>query len=260
MLKNVMAAIVENIRIADGIYRLVLKSEQADLEHFVPGQFANLEIPDRNELLLKRPISINAVDAKLHTVTMVYQTVGKGSRALSELEIGKELKTIMPVGSGFHLSGCEKKVFLVGGGVGIAPLLSVTKKWTDRDYEAFLGYRGKDFVYCLDEFEQVCDSVSVTSDDGTIGEKGFVTDILKKRLSEVKPDIVLACGPPPMLRALKAVIEPHEIPAQVSMEERMGCGFGACAVCVCGIKHGDDLEYKKVCVEGPVFDLYEVEL
>lgn len=260
MLKNVMATIIENIRIANGIYRLVLKSEQADLEHFVPGQFANIEIPGHNELLLKRPISINAVDADEHTVTMVYQTVGKGSRALAELEVGKELKTIMPVGSGFHLSSSDKKVFVVGGGVGIAPLLSVTNKWTDRNYEAFLGYRGKDFVYCLDEFKQVCDAVYVTSDDGTIGEKGFVTDVLKKRLSEIKPDVVLACGPAPMLRALKAVIEPLKIPAQVSMEERMGCGFGACAVCVCGIKHGDDLEYKKVCVEGPVFDLYEVEL
>lgn len=260
MLKNVEAIVEENNEIAKGIYRMVLMCKEADLVHFVPGQFANIGIPNHSELLLKRPISINAIDVNQHTVTLVYQIHGKGTSALTSVGHGMKVDTIMPVGSGFNLKSTDKKVFLVGGGVGIAPLLTVTQKWTDKSYEAYLGYRGKDYEYCLEDFEQVCENVFVTSDDGTIGKKGFVTDILKKRLEETKPDVVLACGPVAMLRALKAVLQPFGISAQVSMEQRMCCGFGACAVCVCGVNKGDGLEYKKVCVEGPVFDLYEVEL
>ena len=100
----------------------------------------------------------------------------------------------------------------------------------------------------------------VASDDGTIGEHGLVTALIEKRLQEKRPDIILACGPPPMLRALKELIERDGIPCQVSVEQRMCCGFGACAACVCGIETQQGLEYKKVCVEGPVFDLYEVVL
>ena len=149
-------------------------------------------------------------------------------------------------------------MFLVGGGVGIAPLLTVTQRWPDKHYEAYLGYRGIDYAYCVDDFKGSCSEVFITSNDGTVGRKGFVTEELQERLGDFKPDMVLACGPLPMLRSLKAVI--GDVPAQVSMEQRMGCGFGACAVCVCGVKEHGSLEYKKVCIEGPVFDLKEVEL
>ena len=167
---------------------------------------------------------------------------------------------ILPIGRGYYVTGNDQTIFLAGGGVGIAPLLSVTQRWPDKRYEAYLGYRGRDYVYSLSEFEQACERVAVTSDDGTIGQKGFVTDALGKRLEALRPDLVLACGPPPMLRALKKVLSPLGIPAQVSMEQRMGCGFGACAVCVCGIEKDGQREYKKTCIEGPVFDLYEVTL
>lgn len=258
MLKNVKAAIVANSKIAKGIYELVLSCPEADLVHFVPGQFANIEVSNRQDLILKRPISINRVDTEKQTVTLIYQAVGKGTIALTQQEVGTEMKAILPVGRGFNLSSDHKKVFLVGGGVGIAPLFSVTQRWPDKSYEAYLGYRGADYTYLIDDFNKECEEVFITSNDGTVGEKGFVTDILKERLNEVVPDMILACGPTPMLKALESVI--GELPAQVSMEERMGCGFGACAVCVCGIKVKGELEYKKVCVEGPVFDLAEVEL
>jgi len=260
MLKNVVATVAENKRIANGIYRLVLKSPDTDIKHFVPGQFANIEIPNRDALLLKRPISINKVNEDAQTVTLIYQVMGEGTQALPEVEVGAQMKAIMPVGSGFFMHKNNEDVFLVGGGVGIAPLLSVARKWPDKRYHAYLGYRGVDFVYCLDEFESVCDGAYVTSDDGTIGDEGFITDTLKQRLDEWHPDMVMACGPLPMLRALKKVLAPLNIPAQVSMEQRMCCGFGACAVCACGIRHEGELIYQKTCVEGPVFDLYEVEL
>ena len=259
MLKNIKTTVVDNTAIANGIFRLVLRCPDADLQHFVPGQFAHLRVPDHPELLLGRPISICEADAKAQTVTLVCQKRGKGTKALAQMPVGTELSAILPVGRGYNLKSADKTVFLVGGGVGIAPLLSVLGKWSDRRYEAFLGYRGRVFSYCVDDFS-VCGAVHIASDDGTIGEHGLVTTLLEKSLSETLPDVILACGPPPMLRALKALIKPYNIPCQVSMEERMCCGFGACATCVCGIETHEGLDYKKVCVEGPVFDLYEVVL
>lgn len=260
MFKKITAVVEENREAAKNIFRMVLRCEGADLEHFVPGQFANLEIPGHGELLLKRPISICKADAKAGTVTLFYQVKGKGTEALTVLKSGDEIGAILPVGKGFSLKGSDKNVFLVGGGVGIAPLLSVVRRWPDRNYEAFLGYRGEKYEYCMGDFKDTCGCVHAATDDGTLGEKGLITDVLKERLKHGVPDVVLACGPEPMLRALKSILEPMGIPAQVSMEQRMCCGFGACYVCACGINSESGLEYKKVCTEGPVFDLYEVAL
>ncbi len=258
MLKNVETTIVSNKLIANRIYELVLQSKDADLEHFVPGQFANIDIPNRSDLLLKRPISINKVDVSQGTVTLVYQPMGQGTQALISVLPGEHIKAILPIGRGFNLKSSDKTVFLVGGGVGIAPLLSVTQKWPDKDYYAFLGYRSKDCEYCSSDFEAVSDKTYISSDDGTVGIKGFVTDSLSDSLLEITPDVVLSCGPGPMMKSLKAAV--GDIPTQVSLEQRMCCGFGACAVCVCAIDDGSGLDYKKVCIEGPVFDLNEVVL
>ncbi len=260
MFKKVIASVRENKRIANNIYRMELFCDDADLFHFVPGQFADLAVPGHGELLLRRPLSICTVDAEAQIVTLVYQIKGKGTQAFSELRAGDGVETILPIGRGFNLKGTDKRVFLVGGGVGIAPLLSVTQKWRDKNYEAFLGYRGKEYEYCLGDFKKACAKTYVTSDDGTLGEKGFVTVALERRLNEAVPDVILACGPKPMLQALQDVLKKFSIPAQVSMEQRMGCGFGACSTCTCGIKTVGGLDYKKVCVDGPVFDLREVVL
>jgi dihydroorotate dehydrogenase electron transfer subunit len=260
MFSKVVTTVRENKRIANNIFRMELFCDGADLANFVPGQFANLAVPGHKELLLKRPISICTADDKKQTVILVYQIKGKGTKVLSELHSGVSIEAILPIGRGFNLKGADKSVFLVGGGVGIAPLLSVTQKWPDKNYEAFLGYRGKDYEYCLDDFKSACESVHVTSDDGTLGEKGLVTEVLERRLKETTPDVILTCGPMPMLRELQDILGEFDIPAQVSMEQRMGCGFGACSTCTCGIDSGGGLEYKKVCIEGPVFDLREVVL
>lgn len=259
MLKYVTATIMSNEKVANGIYRMALHCPEADFVHFVPGQFAHVKVPDHPELLLGRPISINVVDVKAQSFVLVYQIKGKGTTALSQAAVGTVVETVVPVGRGFSLKSTDKTIFLVGGGVGIAPLLTVIEKWPDRHYEAFLGYRGKDYAYCENDFG-ACETVNIASDDGTIGVHGLVTAPIERRLKELKPDVVLSCGPPPMLRALKAILEPLGIAGQVSMEQRMCCGFGACATCVCGVHTDDGLDYKKVCVEGPVFDLYEVAL
>lgn len=259
MLKNLRTSIVSNEKIADGIFRMVLHCPGADLVHFIPGQFAHLGIPGHAEMLMKRPISINDHDVQAETVTLIYQVKGTGTQALMNMPAGTGLDAILPIGRGFHLSAADKKVFLVGGGVGIAPLPTVIKRWPDRHFEVFLGYRSLPFSYCQNDFS-TCDDVHVASDDGTIGEAGVVTALLEKRLKDDKPDIVLTCGPTPMLRALKDVLDRYGLRCQVSMEQRMCCGFGACATCVCGIHTPDGLDYRKVCVEGPVFDMQEVAL
>ncbi len=258
MLKNMDSAIISNKRIADCIYEMVLFCPDADLKEFVPGQFADIEIPNRKDLILKRPLSINKVNVEEKMVTLIYQLVGEGTNSLIELKPNDSLKAILPIGRGFHLASEQKDVMLVGGGVGIAPLYTVIQRWPDKNYDVYLGYRGIDCAYCMDDFKEACSDVCVTSNDGTIGEKGFVTEALSKRLKNKKPDVILTCGTLPMLKSLKAVV--GDVPVQASLEQRMGCGFGACAACVCGIKNKDGFEYKKVCTEGPVFDLAEVQL
>ncbi|MFA5676007.1 MAG: dihydroorotate dehydrogenase electron transfer subunit [Christensenellales bacterium] len=259
MLKNIKATAVLNETVAEGIFRLVLHCPQADLWHFVPGQFAHVRIPEHEELLLGRPLSINAVNIKEKTVTLICRVSGKGTLALSKTQKGTEFSAILPAGRGFNMQGKYKKIFLVGGGVGIAPLPPVVQKWPEKQYEAFLGYRGRNVSYAVDEFSG-CEAVHIASDDGTIGERGTVTKLLEKRLSQVLPDVVLACGPAPMLRELKRIVEAAGLSCQVSVEQRMCCGFGACAACVCGVNTPDGRDYKKVCVEGPVFDIREVIL
>lgn len=259
MLKNITATVVLNEPLAEGIFRLVLYCPDADLLHFVPGQFAHVRIPVHDELLLGRPLSINAVDTKENTVTLICRVSGKGTLALSQTQEGALLGAILPVGRGFYLQNTDKKIFLVGGGVGIAPLPSVIRRWPEKQYEAFLGYRSRNVSYAVDEFSG-CDAVHIASEDGSIGEFGMVTDLLNKRLEKAIPDVILACGPAPMLRELKRIVEAAGLSCQVSLEQRMCCGFGACAACVCGVHTPQGPDYKRVCVEGPVFDIREVML
>ena len=255
---NGTASITRNRRIAEGIYEMILHCPDADLSAFIPGQFAQIEVPQHAELILKRPISIHAVDAAAHTVTLIYQVRGKGTHALAEAPEGSCLKTILPLGHGFGLKPEHKTVFFVGGGMGIAPMTTVMKHWPDRRYVALLGYRCESAAYCVSDFDR-CD-VRVASDDGSIGEQGLVTALVETALVDITPDIVLACGPAPMLGALKILLTQRGIRAQFSMEERMGCGFGACAVCSCAVQTADGLDYKKACIDGPVFDMDEVVL
>ena len=257
---NTTATIKENVKINDAMYRMVLDCPDIDLSKFIPGQFADIEVPGHPEMLLKRPFSIHAADAAAHTVTLIYQIAGRGTDALSHAKCGLTLAAILPIGTGFNLQDSDKNVILVGGGAGVAPLLSVVRRWPGRQYRAYLGFRSKDYAYCIDAFESECSSARVSSDDGTVGIHGVITDIVEADVATERPDIVLACGPTPMLKALKGILSPRSIRAQFSLEQRMACGFGACATCACGIDNGDGLEYKKVCINGPVFDMDEVVL
>lgn len=251
--KHFIETVLSNDEIAYKTGLLKISCTDHFLKLFRPGQFAHIMIPHAEESLLRRPISINYVDYENNEVHLVYGVVGKGTLALTKLKPGDSLDVLMPLGNGFHITSSMKKIWLIGGGIGVAPLKSVVSKYKDRDYSAFLGFRSKQFAYQILDFQCFSSFCSINTDDGTFGEKGFCTDSLALKLKKEQPDVILACGPPMFFKSLAKVA--GDVPVQVSMEQKMGCGTGGCSTCVCKI--GED--YKRVCVEGPVFDSKEVK-
>ncbi|MBQ5930049.1 MAG: dihydroorotate dehydrogenase electron transfer subunit, partial [Clostridia bacterium] len=175
-----------------------------------------------------------------------------------QMGAGTRLNVLMPLGNGFFVEETEQKIALVGGGVGVFPLISVLRAYKDtKDVAAYIGYRNQGAVCGVEEFAKAQKFIAVT-DDGSYGAQmnavqAFAADLEKGN----RPDVVLACGPTPMLRALKALTEKENLPCYVSLEERMGCGIGACLVCVCDQTNG---KRARVCKDGPVFNAEEVVL
>jgi dihydroorotate dehydrogenase electron transfer subunit len=215
------------------------------------GQFVHISCG--HSRLLRRPISICDVEGDL--LRVVFEVRGEGTEWLSHRTEGDVLDVLGPLGHGFHL---EKggKYLVVGGGIGVPPML-YTAKQAGPSTVACLGFRSKEKAMLLSEFEAVCDHVAVTSDDGTLGAHGFVDALVREELAKDKAfTAILACGPKLMLRSVAKAAEEAGVACQVSMEERMGCGVGACLVCACKTADG---HYKHVCKDGPVFDAKEVD-
>jgi dihydroorotate dehydrogenase electron transfer subunit len=159
-----------------------------------------------------------------------------------------------PLGNPFTIDDKYKNICVVGGGIGTFPLLYLLKSAKCDSKTALLGFRNKAAVVLENEFRAAATKVDIATDDGTYGRKAFVTELLEELLAEQKPDIVYTCGPTPMMRSVAAIAEKYNIPCQVSMEQRMGCGIGACLVCACKTKKGeDDYGFSHVCKDGPVF-------
>ena len=249
-MKDYIATIVKNEKIAENIHAVTFKLEE-DIKVRC-GQFGNISVGGTH--LLRRPIAICKVDGR--EVTFCYQLKGEGTHKLKTMETGTRLNVLMPLGNGFYVEENEKKVALVGGGVGVFPLISVLREYAPtKEISAYIGYRNQGAVCGVEEFEKADKFVGVT-DDGSYGEKmnavqAFAADIEKG----YRPDVVLSCGPTPMLRALKALVEKENLNCYVSLEERMGCGIGACLVCVCDMTNG---KRARVCKDGPVFNAKDV--
>ncbi|MEG0257040.1 MAG: dihydroorotate dehydrogenase electron transfer subunit [Christensenella sp.] len=251
--KHSIERVISNDLIAQNTYLMKLSCTDDCLRLFRPGQFAHIEIPHAKELLLRRPISINYVDYEKHEVHLAYNAIGKGTRLLSLVHAGDTLDVMMPMGNGFGITENMKRIWLIGGGIGVAPLKSLYSKYPDREYTAFLGFRNKEMVFQNHDFEMFA-KTHITTDDGSFCEHGFCTDVLHTELANVgEPDVILACGPLVFFKSLAKVV--GDIPTLVSMEQHMGCGTGGCAVCVCKING----EHKKVCTQGPVFNIREVD-
>ena len=251
--------IVSNDKIAEDIYSMVISSpEMAGAAH--SGQFASLYTNDASKLL-PRPISICDVDKDKGTIRFVYRIQGEGTRQFSEMCSGDSIDVVGPIGNGYDLG--TKKAILMGGGIGIPPMLRLAKELslaglTKDDITIILGYRDETFL--LEEFENY-GTVYITSDSGAVGLKGNVIDAAREY--DVTGDMIYACGPKPMLKAIKSYAQEKGIKAQISLEERMACGIGACLACVCQTTDVDEhsqVHNKRICVDGPVFYAEEVEL
>ncbi|MBQ9117726.1 MAG: dihydroorotate dehydrogenase electron transfer subunit [Clostridia bacterium] len=251
-MRDYQAKIVENKEIAKGICSITFDlGEEAVVRC---GQFGDILVGGTH--LLRRPIAICKVEGRL--VTFCYQVKGEGTQKLQKAEAGSTLSVLMPLGNGFFVEKEEKKVALVGGGVGVFPLISVLREYkAEKQISAYIGYRNAAAVCGVEEFKKADKFVGVT-DDGSYGEKMNAVQAFEADLKNGnRPDVVLACGPTPMLRALKALVEREGLTCYVSLEERMGCGIGACLVCVCNLTNG---EHARVCKDGPVFNAKEVVL
>lgn len=226
----------------------------APLPPMMPGQFAQLRVDGSKETFLRRPISINFVDTKLNQIWFLVQLVGAGSRALGRLREGDTLNALLPLGNGFSMPvSAEKKHLLVGGGVGTAPLLYLGAQMNLMVMRPtfLLGARTKDMLLQLEDFERVGD-VYVTTEDGSAGEKGFVTQ--HSILFKQHFDRISVCGPSPMMKAVARFARANSVPCEVSLENMMACGLGACLCCVEKTVKGNVC----VCTEGPVFDINEL--
>lgn len=226
----------------------------APLPPMMPGQFAQLRVDGSKETFLRRPISINFVDTKQNQIWFLVQLVGAGSRALGRLKEGDTLNALLPLGNGFSMPvSAEKKHLLVGGGVGTAPLLYLGAQMNLIGMRPtfLLGARTKDMLLQMEDFQRVGD-VYVTTEDGSAGEKGFVTQ--HSILFKQHFDRISVCGPSPMMKAVAKFARANSVPCEVSLENMMACGLGACLCCVEKTVKGNVC----VCTEGPVFDINEL--
>ena len=250
-MKDQVLTVLETAEIQKDIYKMKLAGDMSEI--CAPGQFVNIRL---DGFYLRRPISIADWDDE--SLTIIFKVVGKGTAALAACPPGTSLSVLMPLGNGFFVEDTEQKVALVGGGVGVFPLISVLREYgQSKEISAYIGYRNQNAVCGVEEFAKAHKFVGVT-DDGSYGEKMNAVQAFEKDLKAGnRPDVVLACGPTPMLRALKVLVEKENIPCYVSLEERMGCGIGACLVCVCDMTNG---KRARVCKDGPVFNAKDVIL
>lgn len=222
-----------------------------------PGQFVHVRVPGLTEALLRRPFSV--FKAAGGAVSVMYKVVGRGTFAMSQLRPGTELSVIGPLGHGFSVPGAEgPRPLLVAGGYGMAALYLLAERSGTRGM-VFLGGKSKGDIICEAEFRALGWEVYVTTEDGSYGQKGVVTELVLSELESCGSNLKLfACGPMPMLAAVARLAERYNLPAEVSAERHMCCGVGACLTCVIPVKTSTGWEYQRVCTEGPVFDARQI--
>ena len=241
-MKQSIFEIIENTKLVPQVYRMKLRGDTSAIT--APGQFVNIQLEG---MFLRRPISVCDVEGDV--LTIIYKVVGKGTEAMSKMEGGK-LDILTGLGNGYDLSATGDKPVLLGGGVGVPPMYLLAKKLIaeGKTPTVILGFNKKEEVFYEEEFKALGCKTIVTTVDGSYGIKGFVTDALK----EVEYTHFCTCGPEPML---KAVYRATNTSGQMSFEERMGCGFGACMGCSCQTLTG----YKRICKDGPVMWKEEIK-
>ena len=241
-MKQSIFTIVSNEALTDAVYKMVLEGDTSAITNC--GQFVDLRLPEK---YLRRPISVCDYDDT--TLTLIYKVVGSGTEIMADLPAGTKLDVLTGLGNGYDTSLSGDRPVLVGGGVGVPPMFNLCKKLLaeGKHPQVVLGFNAASEIFLAEEFRNLGVEVHVATADGSVGTKGFVTDVLKT----LSYTYFYSCGPMPMFKAMEAVMT---TPGQYSFEERMGCGFGACMGCTIQTKSG----YKRVCKDGPVFFREEV--
>lgn len=252
MKKKNLCEILENKEIADNIYKIKIKKPNKNFD-IKAGQFINIKCGEGDFPLLRRPISIGLSDED--SMTIYVNKVGKGTELLCDKSKGEFIDILGPLGNTFNMDIDKGNVLIVGGGIGTAPLLELTKTLSNKsnvNIKVILGYRDEPFI--VEEFKNYANDIIVVSEKEGFDHKGYVTGPLENELKENKYDEVFTCGPEPMLKKVNEICKENNVVVQLLLEERMACGIGACLVCTCKTKRGnDDWNYVRTCKDGPVF-------
>ncbi len=262
MVVKTSGMVLEHVEVANGIK--YLKLEAPDIARSArPGQFVQVRCAAGCSPLLRKPFSIHEIDRANGTIGLLYEIKGHGTQMLSGSRAGESMEITGPSGNGFTLPGDpgeECNALLVGGGLGIAPLLPLAAELREKGHKTtvILGFNDASRLCRTEAFAREADRLIVTTVDGSSGEKGLVTDPMSGLMKREKINVIYACGPEPMLAAVARIAEVQRVKCEVSLEAYMACGVGACLGCVCRTKSIGGKPYARVCTEGPVFDSREV--
>jgi dihydroorotate dehydrogenase electron transfer subunit len=250
LIKNLYCKILDNIEIAPNIHKIEIE-RVAGFGAIKPGQFLHIKCSDA--YLLRRPISISSVEKD--KIGIVVRKAGEGTVLLCDRKKGETLDVLGPLGNGFTIDEGQRGI-VIGGGIGTAPLLQLVKNLKERQVTVLLGY--KETPYLVEEFKEYAKDVEVATEDGSAGYKGYVTDLLKRKLKKDGADIIYSCGPEIMLKKVQQIASEYKVKSQLSIEERMACGVGACLVCTCKVATDGGVKHVRTCKDGPVFSGDEV--
>lgn len=263
MAVNIKAKLLKKEELILGIFKFSVQADEI-VSTAKPGNFIEIRVNDDIEPFLRRPISIYNMDKEKGILEFIFQVKGKGTTILSKRNEGELIDIVGPLGFGTFKYSSYEKLAIIGGGIGIFPLYELTKcaHAENKSVNTYLGFRNKDLVVLEDEFGKVSNNLTITTDDGSYAQKGFAIDFLKKDIEDGKIDSIYACGPLPMLRAVRELSIEKNIPCQISLEEKMACGLGVCLGCAVktAASPNDAPEYWHVCKGGPVFQAKEVEI
>ncbi|MBQ1211151.1 MAG: dihydroorotate dehydrogenase electron transfer subunit [Clostridia bacterium] len=248
-----MTTVLSRTVLAEGVFAYTVSAPQMS-RLAKPGQFVQILVEGKQ---LRRPISLAGLDAEAGTLTFIFEIRGDGTRRMAEAKVGDTLDLVGPLGNGFPLAESEA-VVLIGGGIGNPPMLPLAQHYGEKA-TVISGFRNAASVILQDDFAATGAATVLCTDDGSAGFAGFTTQALEAHLATHPCDLICTCGPTPMMRGVAAVAARHGIRCFVSLEERMGCGFGACVGCAVDIREKDGaVARKKVCTDGPVFEGQEV--
>ena len=260
---NIKAKLLEKEELKPGIFKFSVQADEI-VNTARPGNFIEIRVNDDIEPFLRRPISIYNMDKEKGILEFIFQVKGKGTTILAKRNEGEVIDIVGPLGFGTFKYSSYENLAIIGGGIGVFPLYELAKsaKNENKNVNTYLGFRNKDLVVLENEFKQVSNQLTITTDDGSYSQKGFAIDFLKKDIEAGKIDSIYACGPLPMLRAVRELALEKNIPCQISLEERMACGLGVCLGCaVKTAKSSKEApEYWHVCKAGPVFQAKDVEI